>query len=60
MATELAVERRLRRTAEEKCRRAEEGRRAAERERDLYRVSSGDCNSDDESSYGGDGNDYPS
>ena len=33
------MERRLRKNTEEKLRRAEEGRRAAERERDLFRVS---------------------
>ena len=38
VSLELAVERRLRRAAEEKLRRAEDSRRAAERERDLLRV----------------------
>lgn len=39
LSMELAVERRLRRGAEERLRKAEEARRAAERERDVFRVS---------------------
>ena len=40
LSTELAVERRLRRSAEDKLRKAESARRTAEQERDMYRVSS--------------------
>ena len=43
VSLELAVERRLRRVTEEKLRRAEDARRAAERERDLFRVSADMC-----------------